>query len=64
MVLVGGLEALAGPVVGALAYQTALTQLVSFTPFWRGALGVAIIVLVIFFPQGLAGWWVARRRAA
>ena len=54
-----------GPVVGALAYAGLQEQLARATDFWRLFLGLAIVALVLFFPQGLAGaaraWWEGRR---
>ena len=56
MVLLGGVQTVVGPVVGALAYTLLHEQLVRVTELWRGALGLIIIGLVLFFPRGLAGW--------
>lgn len=61
MLLMGGLHSLIGPVVGALAYQGLLTQLMGATEHWRALLGGLIVLLVVLFPQGLAGWWRERR---
>jgi branched-chain amino acid transport system permease protein len=55
MVLLGGVQTLAGPVLGALAYTGLHEQLVKLTDYWRGVLGLVILVLVLAFPQGLAG---------
>jgi len=55
MVLLGGVQTLSGPVVGALAFAGLKVQLVSITDTWRLVLGVVIVALVLFFPQGLAG---------
>ncbi len=64
MVLLGGVQTLAGPIVGAVALTGLQEQLVRFTDHWRAVLGATIIALVIFFPQGLAGaargWWERR----
>ncbi len=58
MVLLGGVQTLAGPVLGALAYTGLHDELVRLTPLWR---------LVLAVPQGLAGavrrWWEGRRHA-
>ena len=58
-VLLGGVQTLAGPVVGAIAY-TALFDALLATSFWRFKLGMFIVLLVLFFPEGIAG---AARRA-
>jgi branched-chain amino acid transport system permease protein len=67
MVLLGGVRTVSGPIVGALAYAGLSEQLVRATEHWRLLLGLAIVALVLFFPEGLAGaarrWW-DRRGAA
>ena len=55
MVLLGGLQTLSGPLVGALAYQGLSTELVRATDHWRLVLGLAIVGLVILFPRGIVG---------
>jgi len=60
MVLLGGVQTMAGPVVGALAYTGLYDGLLRVTSLWRLVLGAAIVVLVIAFPDGIAG--AARRR--
>lgn len=54
MVLLGGLQAAWGPVVGAIAY-TGLHDVLGRFTFWRLLLGLAIIAIVLVFPGGLAG---------
>jgi branched-chain amino acid transport system permease protein len=55
MVLLGGVQTMAGPVVGALVYTGLFDLLLRFTGLWRLVLGLAIIALVLLFPQGIAG---------
>ncbi len=55
MVLLGGVQTVMGPVIGAIAYTGLHEQLVRLTELWRAALGAIIIGLVLFFPRGLAG---------
>jgi branched-chain amino acid transport system permease protein len=55
MVLLGGVQSMAGPVVGALAYTGLFDMLLMVTDLWRLVLGLSIIVLVLVFPQGIAG---------
>jgi branched-chain amino acid transport system permease protein len=62
MVLLGGVQTVAGPIVGAIVYAGLQEQLVRFTDYWRVALGVAIVVLVVAFPQGIAGFAASRWR--
>jgi branched-chain amino acid transport system permease protein len=60
MVLAGGLQALSGPIVGALAYHGLAVELTRGTEHWRLVLGLAIVVMAIAFPQGIAGFLRAR----
>lgn len=56
MVLLGGLQTLSGPLVGALAYHGLSTELVRATDHWRLVLGLAIVALVVVFPGGIVGF--------
>jgi branched-chain amino acid transport system permease protein len=60
MVLLGGLQTLSGPLIGALAYHGLSTELVRATDHWRLVLGLAIVALVVLFPGGIVGF--LRRR--
>jgi len=51
MVLLGGIEALFGPVVGSAAF-TWLHDKISHVHFWQLILGSIFILLVVVFPQG------------
>ena len=67
MVLMGGLNALAGPLFGAAAFTWLSDSLARATEYWRAVLGVAILVIVIAFPMGIGGALrqaLARTRAA
>jgi len=55
MVLLGGVQTVAGPVVGALAYTGLYDALLRVTDLWRLVLGASIILLVLAFPEGIAG---------
>ncbi len=55
MVLLGGVHSLAGPLLGAVAFAGLQEQLARVTSLWRLLLGLTILALVIFFPQGLGG---------
>ena len=61
MVLLGGVQTISGPVLGALVYTGLYDFLQQAVPLWRLTLGLAIITLVLLFPDGLAGM---RRPAA
>jgi ABC-type branched-subunit amino acid transport system permease subunit len=56
MVLLGGMEHALGPVVGASIYHWLQSELIRLTDFWRAILGVVIILLVVTFPDGIAGF--------
>jgi branched-chain amino acid transport system permease protein len=67
MVLLGGLQTMSGPVVGAIVYAGLEEQLMRFTSYWRFILGLIIVLLVIVFPKGLVGTfldWRERRSGA
>jgi branched-chain amino acid transport system permease protein len=55
MVLLGGVQALTGPLAGAAIFTGLKAELVSLTDLWRASIGLIIIVLVVAFPQGLMG---------
>ncbi|HWX49909.1 MAG TPA: ABC transporter permease [Roseomonas sp.] len=55
MVLLGGVQTLSGPIIGAIAYAGLQEQLARVTDYWRLLLGLVILALVLFFPRGLAG---------
>ncbi|MFN6954042.1 MAG: ABC transporter permease [Acetobacteraceae bacterium] len=57
MLLLGGVQAVAGPLVGAVALHGLKDAVMPLTDLWRLILGVAILLLVVVFPRGLAGAW-------
>ncbi|MFC4277324.1 ABC transporter permease [Achromobacter aloeverae] len=56
MVLLGGVQTLAGPLAGAAAYTVLQDMAIRATDYWRALLGLAILLLVLAFPQGIAGY--------
>ncbi len=66
MVLLGGMQSLAGPILGALAFTGIETELTRMTDLWQLVLGLLILALVVLLPRGLAGLsaLAARRRAS
>ncbi len=55
MVLLGGINALAGPLLGAAAFTWLQDVLSRTTEYWRAGLGIVIVVLVVAFPMGIGG---------
>ena len=55
MVLLGGVDTLTGPVVGAAVFTWLRDVLARETDYWRACLGLAILLIVLLFPQGLVG---------
>ena len=55
MVLLGGLNALFGPLLGAAAFTWMQDALARGTDYWRAAVGALILVVVLLFPRGIGG---------
>jgi branched-chain amino acid transport system permease protein len=64
MLLLGGVQTLAGPLVGAAILHTLRDQIMPLTELWRLVLGLSIIGMVLLFPRGLVGTVQHVRRAA
>jgi len=65
MVLLGGVQTLVGPVVGAISFTWLHDTVARNTDYWRAVLGGIILLLVLLFPQGIAGQlrhWAERLR--
>jgi branched-chain amino acid transport system permease protein len=56
MVLLGGVQTLAGPLVGAVSFTWLHDTVARNTEYWRAMLGGVILVLVLLFPEGIAGY--------
>ncbi|HEX6957454.1 MAG TPA: ABC transporter permease [Ferrovibrio sp.] len=56
MVLLGGVQTLTGPVAGAALFTWLQDVIARNTEYWRAILGLAILVIVLAFPQGIAGF--------
>jgi len=56
MVLLGGIQTLAGPIVGATVFTWLQDSVARSTDYWRALLGITILLLVLAFPQGIAGF--------
>jgi branched-chain amino acid transport system permease protein len=55
MVLLGGVQTLTGPIVGASVFAVLQDTVMRQTEYWRALMGVIILLLVLTFPQGIAG---------
>jgi len=55
MVLLGGVHSLVGPVIGAGVFTWLQDTIARQTEYWRAVLGGAIVVIVLLFPNGIAG---------
>jgi branched-chain amino acid transport system permease protein len=55
MVLLGGIQTLSGPIVGAAAYTMLQDEIRRTTEYWHAMLGGVILLLVLVFPQGIVG---------
>jgi branched-chain amino acid transport system permease protein len=62
MAVLGGFSSFFGPIVGALTYTLLQDQLQSLTEYWRSMLGIILALIVIGFPEGLAGLAIDLRR--
>jgi branched-chain amino acid transport system permease protein len=55
MVLVGGIQTVMGPLVGAAAFHSIKDFVMPLTFYWRLLLGLSIIAIVLVFPRGIVG---------
>jgi branched-chain amino acid transport system permease protein len=63
IVLLGGLNAIAGPLIGAAAFTWMQDALARSTDYWRAATGGMILAIVLLFPLGIGGALARRWRA-
>jgi branched-chain amino acid transport system permease protein len=66
MILVGGIQTVIGPLIGAAVFHSIKDFFMPLTDYWRFFLGLSIIAMVLVFPRGLVGTADAlwRRRGA
>jgi branched-chain amino acid transport system permease protein len=55
MALLGGIQTIAGPLVGSALFHSVKDFFMPLTDFWRFFLGLAIIAMVLAFPRGIVG---------
>jgi branched-chain amino acid transport system permease protein len=58
MVLLGGIQTLTGPIVGASVFTVLQDMVIRQTEYWRALLGGIILLLVLAFPSGIVGVFV------
>jgi branched-chain amino acid transport system permease protein len=61
MILLGGMQSVVGPVLGAAAFHSIKDIFMPITDHWRFFLGASIIALVLIFPRGLGGAYASLR---
>jgi branched-chain amino acid transport system permease protein len=67
MLLMGGIQQVAGALVGAAALHTLKDFTLPLTDMWRMLLGVLIIAIALLSPKGIVGGvkaWIASRQGA
>lgn len=66
--LLGGLQTISGPIVGSVIYTLLESEISRQTQLWRFVLGLIILGLVMFFPNGIVGTlsqiWALKRKVA
>ncbi|OWY30579.1 ABC transporter permease [Herbaspirillum robiniae] len=55
MVMLGGVQSLAGPLLGGALFTWLQDLVARETDYWRALLGLVILALVLLFPGGVAG---------
>lgn len=62
MPILGGRATLWGPVIGAVIFHVAQQLFWTYLLGWqRVAMGLIILLIVVFFPTGILGWWHSHR---
>jgi ABC-type branched-subunit amino acid transport system permease subunit len=67
MVLLGGIQTLSGPIIGASVFAILQDTIMRSTEYWRALLGGIILLLVLAFPSGIVGGFLklfSRRKVA
>ena len=64
MVMLGGVQTIVGPVMGAISFTWLHDAVARNTEYWRAMLGGIILLLVLLFPTGLAGFAQQLKRGA
>jgi branched-chain amino acid transport system permease protein len=62
MTILGGFNNFLGPIVGAFAFIGLKDQLVGLTQYWRFAMGIVLLLLVLMLPNGIMGLLHTRKK--
>jgi len=62
MAVIGGMGVFLGPAVGAFIYQFGHDELVRYVDDWQLVLGAVLLLIVMFWPDGLLGAYMRARR--
>ncbi|NYT38615.1 ABC transporter permease [Allopusillimonas soli] len=62
MVMLGGIQSLSGPVIGGAVFTVLQDFFVGVTEYWHALFGLVILLVVLAFPQGIAGWAAVLKR--
>lgn len=62
MAVIGGMGVFLGPAVGAFIYQFGHDELVRYVDDWQLVLGAVLLLIVMFWPDGLLGTYMRARR--
>jgi branched-chain amino acid transport system permease protein len=57
MILLGGWFTFAGPILGAAIIVALRTFVGKYTEYWTLILGVVLILLIFFLPEGVMGYF-------
>ncbi len=57
MVLLGGLNTVTGALSGAVLWTLTQDWLMRHVVYWRAAMGVAILLMVVLLPKGVSAWF-------
>lgn len=63
MAVIGGMGVFLGPAVGAFIYQFGHDELVRYVDDWQLVLGAVLLLIVMFWPDGLLGTYMRARRS-
>lgn len=55
MTLLGGLHSFFGPALGAFVLYTLQVFIIQYTEYWPTVLGVILLVILLFVPEGIVG---------